>query len=361
MKKVKLLLALVIALSFTGCSKESDVEQVMDAQQEYGCNVLNVFNWGEYIGENTISNFEKMYNVKVNYSLYDSNEAMYTKLLGGSAYDILIPSDYMIERLIDENLLQPSDHNIITNIGLLDENVQKLVNEYDPNNEYSIPYFWGTVGIVYNKNNVDINELETKGYNILLDEKYKGEVFLYDSERDSFMVALKALGYSMNTENLDEINEANQWLIDLHETMDPAYVTDEVNDAMINNEKDLAVVYSGAAAYIISENEDMAFYMPKEGTNIWSDSLAIPANASCPALANEFINFMIDYDSAMDSSITVGYTSSNKAVVEELSKTDFEGNEGYNFDSTNPNNEVFKHNETLKKILSDLWIKIKVR
>ena len=357
MKKVKLLLALVIALSFTGCSKESDVEQVMDAQQEYGCNVLNVFNWGEYIGENTISNFEKMYNVKVNYSLYDSNEAMYTKLLGGSAYDILIPSDYMIERLIDENLLQPLDHNIITNIGLLDENVQKLVNEYDPNNEYSIPYFWGTVGIVYNKNNVDINELETKGYNILLDEKYKGEVFLYDSERDSFMIALKALGYSMNTEDEDQIQEAYQWLLDVNEAVDPSFVTDEVIDAMVNGEKDIAIMYSGDAAYVLSENEDMGFYLPKEGTNVWSDGMVIPSNAKCPGLANEFINYMISYDAAYDNSYTVGYTSSNAEVLEELSEEFPE--EAYVPRANYDKDEVFKHNEVLKKKLSDLWIKVK--
>ena len=362
MKKtiLKLVVALCITLSVTACSSGKETSDI-DPIEKYGCDTINVYNWGEYIGENVISNFEKQYNAKVNYSLFDSNEIMYTKLLGNNAYDVIVPSDYMIERLIEENLLQPLDYDYITNIDQLDPNVLALRDAYDKDGVYSVPYFWGSVGILYNKNNVDSAKVEELGWEILRDTTYKGKIFMYDSERDSFMVALKALGYSMNTENLDEINEANQWLIDLHETMDPAYVTDEVNDAMINNEKDLAVVYSGAAAYIISENEDMAFYMPKEGTNIWSDSLAIPANASCPALANEFINFMIDYYSAMDSSITVGYTSSNKEVVEELSKTDFEGNEGYNFDSTNPNNEVFKHNETLKKILSDLWIKIKVR
>ncbi len=362
MKKtiLKLVVALCITLSVTACSSGKETSDIHPIEK-YGSDTINVYTWGEYIGENVISNFEKQYNAKVNYSLFDSNEIMYTKLLGNNAYDVIVPSDYMIERLIEENLLQPLDYDYITNIDQLDPNVLALRDAYDKDGIYSIPYFWGSVGILYNKNNVDSAKVEELGWEILRDTTYKGKIFMYDSERDSFMVALKALGYSMNTENLDEINEANQWLIDLHETMDPAYVTDEVNDAMINNEKDLAVVYSGAAAYIISENEDMAFYMPKEGTNIWSDSLAIPANASCPALANEFINFMIDYDSAMDSSITVGYTSSNKAVVEELSKTDFEGNEGYNFDSTNPNNEVFKHNETLKKILSDLWIKIKVR
>lgn len=186
---------------------------------------------------------------------------------------------------------------------------------------------------------------------------------MYDSERDSFMVALKALGYSMNTENMDEINKAYDWLCELHDTMSPSYVTDEVTDAMINNEKDIAVVYSGDAAFIISQNDDMAYYVPKEGTNVWSDGFVIPSNAKNPKLANEFINYMISYDSAMDSSIEVGYTSANKKVVEALSADGevYSDNDAYIFDVSNTNNEVFKHNDTLKKVLSDMWVRIKVR
>ena len=364
MKKtiLKLVVALCITLSVTACSSGKETSDI-DPIEVYGCDTINVYNWGEYIGENVISNFEKQYNAKVNYSLFDSNEIMYTKLLGNNAYDVIVPSDYMIERLIEENLLQPLDYDYITNIDQLDPNVLALRDAYDKDGVYSIPYFWGSVGILYNKNNVDSAKVEELGWEILRDPTYKGKIFMYDSERDSFMVALKALGYSMNTENLDEINEANQWLIDLHETMDPAYVTDEVNDAMINNEKDIAVVYSGAAAYIISQNEDMGYYVPKEGTNVWTDSMVIPANAKNPKLANEFINFMLNYDEAMDSSITVGYTSANKKVVETLSSEGelYDGNEAYSFDASNPNNEVFKHNDTLKKVLSDMWVRIKVR
>ncbi|MDY5252452.1 MAG: ABC transporter substrate-binding protein [Erysipelotrichaceae bacterium] len=356
MKKLwKVLLASAMMLGLAGCSSSSDVEQVMDAQETYGCNVLNVYNWGEYIGENTISNFEKMYNAKVNYSLFDSNEAMYTKLLGGSAYDILIPSDYMIERLIDENLLQPIDKNIVTDFDNLYDGVKGL--PYDPDNTYSVPYFWGTVGIVYNKNNVSPEQVEKEGYNILLDEQYKGKVFLYDSERDSFMMAFKALGYSMNTEDQDEIQEAYQWLLDVNKAVDPAYVTDEVIDAMANGEKDIAIMYSGDAAYVLSENEDMAYFTPNSGTNLWSDAMVIPANAKCPGLANEFINYMLSYDAAYDNSYTVGYTSANAQVMEELSEeydpSAYIPRTGYEKD------EVFKHNEVLKKELTDLWIKVK--
>ncbi len=353
---MKKLIVLCILLTLVGCSKSDPVDK-------YGSDVLNVFNWGEYIGEDVIANFEEEYGVKVNYSLFDSNEIMYTKLLSGNTYDVIVPSDYMIERLMEEDLIQPLDYSYMTNLDDLDPEVLTLRDEYDKDGKYSIPYFWGTVGLVYNKNNVDIDKLNELGWNILKDTEYSNNIFMYDSERDSFMVALKALGYSMNTENMDEINKAYDWLCELHATMSPAYVTDEVTDAMINNEKAIAVVYSGDAAYIISQNDDMAYYVPKEGTNVWSDGFVIPSNAKNPKLANEFINYMMSYDAAMDSSIEVGYTSANNKVVEELSSDGevYSNNDAYIFDVSNPKNEVFKHNDTLKKVLSDMWVRIKVR
>ena len=343
-------------LTLVGCSKSDPVEK-------YGSDVLNVFNWGEYIGEDVIANFEEEYGVKVNYSLFESNEIMYTKLLSGNTYDVIVPSDYMIERLMEEELIQPLDYSYMTNLDDLNPEVLALRDEYDMDGVYSIPYFWGSVGLVYNKNVVSEEKLDELGWNILRDTEYSNKIFMYDSERDSFMVALKALGYSMNTENMDEINKAYDWLCELHDTMSPSYVTDEVTDAMINNEKDIAVVYSGDAAFIISQNDDMAYYVPKEGTNVWSDGFVIPANAKNPKLANEFINYMISYDSAMDSSIEVGYTSANKKVVDTLSADGevYSNNDAYIFDVSNPKNEVFKHNDTLKKVLSDMWVRIKVR
>lgn len=353
---MKKLIVLCILLTLVGCSKSDPVEK-------YGSDVLNVFNWGEYIGEDVIANFEEEYRVKVNYSLFESNEIMYTKLLSGNTYDVIVPSDYMIERLMEEELIQPLDYSYMTNLDDLNPEVLALRDEYDTDGKYSIPYFWGSVGLVYNKNVVSEEKLDELGWNILRDTEYSNKIFMYDSERDSFMVALKALGYSMNTEDMDEINEAYEWLCELHDTMNPAYVTDEVTDAMINNEKDIAVVYSGDAAYIISQNDNMAYYVPKEGTNVWSDGFVIPSNAKNPKLANEFINYMMSYDSAMDSSIEVGYTSANKKVVETLSSDGevYSNNDAYIFDVSNPKNEVFKHNDTLKKVLSDMWVRIKVR
>ena len=353
---MKKLIVLCILLTLVGCSTSDPVEK-------YGSDVLNVFNWGEYIGEDVIANFEEEYGVKVNYSLFESNEIMYTKLLSGNNYDVIVPSDYMIERLMEEELIQPLDYSYMTNLDDLNPEVLALRDEYDKDGVYSIPYFWGSVGLVYNKNVVSEEKLDELGWNILRDTEYSNKIFMYDSERDSFMVALKALGYSMNTEDMNEINKAYDWLCELHDTMSPSYVTDEVTDAMINNEKDIAVVYSGDAAFIISQNDDMAYYVPKEGTNVWSDGFVIPSNAKNPKLANEFINYMISYDSAMDSSIEVGYTSANKKVVEALSADGevYSNNDAYIFDVSNTNNEVFKHNDTLKKVLSDMWVRIKVR
>ena len=183
---------------------------------------------------------------------------------------------------------------------------------YDPENEYSVPYFWGTVGIVYDKNKVDLEDLEKEGFNIFLDEKYKGDVYLYDSERDSFMMALKALGYSMNTENEQELQEAYDWLVQCVETMDTEIVTDEIIDNMAQGRKALGLIYSGDASYVMAENPDMGYYMPESGTNLWSDAMVIPKNAKNPELAHAFINYASEYDGAYDNSSYVGYTSQTR-------------------------------------------------
>lgn len=292
--------------------------------------------------------------------IFDSNEQMYIKVANNESYDILVPSDYMIQRLIEEDLLQKLDKTRLDCMDKLCDAVKGL--PYDPENEYSVPYFWGTVGIVYDKTKVSIEDLEKEGYNIFLDQKYKGDVYLYDSERDSFMMALKALGYSMNTENEAEIQEAYQWLVDCVETMDTEIVTDEIIDNMAQGRKALGLVYSGDAAYIMAENENMGFYMPEGGTNLWSDAMVIPKNAQNPELAHEFINFASDYDGAYDNSSYVGYTSPNEEVMEDLSGPggDFEGINAYTPRTDNPNDEVFVYNENTKKVMSELWSKVKI-
>ena len=355
-KLVAVLVAAMVLL--TGCGGGSAASGE-DAVEKYGSDTLKVYNWGEYVGENVISDFEKEFGVTVVYEVFDSNEMMYKKLQAGDKYDVLVPSDYMIERLIKENMLQTLDLSLIPNISELADGVKNL--PYDPDNTYSVPYFWGSVGIVYNQNNVDAADLENEGWDILKDTKYKGQIYMYDSERDSFMVALKALGYSMNTDNEEEIQEAYQWLLEQRKTMDPAYVADEVIDGMINGNKDMAVVYSGDAATILEENEDMRFYLPNEGTNLWSDAMVIPANAENPKLAHEFINYILTYDASYDNSETVGYTSSNQQVVDELSGEDgyFAENEAYIPRSGYDKDEVFEDNLVLKERLTQLWIKVK--
>lgn len=329
--------------------------------QPYAGQTLHVYNWGEYTGENIISGFEELTGAKVIMDNFDSNEQMYIKVANGDAYDVLVPSDYMIQRMMQEKMLQKLEPETRKEcLGELVDAIKGL--PYDPKNEYSIPYFWGTVGIVYDKTKVSEEDLEKDGWDIFLDQKFKGDIYLYDSERDSFMMALKALGYSMNTTSQDELNAAYNWLIQCVQTMDPEIVTDEIIDNMAQARKALGLIYSGDAAYVMSENENMGFYMPKSGTNLWSDAMVIPKNAKNPKLANEFIRYITSYDAAMDNSSYVGYTSPNKEVTEELGGKggDYDGINAYTPRAGYDKDEVFQYDETTRKIIANLWSRVKV-
>ena len=319
---------------------------------------LHIYNVGEYIGENIIADFEKETGAKVVLDLFDSNEQMYIKVANGESYDILVPSDYMIQRLIEEKLVQPLDYTLLDCMDLLNDEVKDL--DYDPGNVYSVPYFWGTVGIVYDKTKVSEDNLKAEGFNIFKDEKYKGDIYLYDSERDSFMMALKALGYSMNTSNETELKEAYNWLVECVETMSPEIVTDEIIDNMAQARKALGLIYSGDATYVMSENENMGFFLPEEGTNLWCDAMVIPSNAQNVELAHEFMNFISRYDKAYDNSSYVGYTSPNVEVMDELSESDFAGINAYIPRSDNANDEIFHYDEATRKIISNYWSKVKI-
>lgn len=321
---------------------------------------LYLYNWGEYTGENIIRDFEEETGATVVQESFDSNEQMYIKVANQEPYDVLVPSDYMIERLIEEDLLQKLDKSKLTCMDKLADAVKGL--PYDPKNEYSVPYFWGTVGIVYDKTKVEVRDLEAEGFGIFLDEKYKGEVYLYDSERDSFMMALKALGYSMNTTNEKEIQDAYNWLVQCVETMDAEIVTDEIIDNMAQGRKALGNMYSGDATYVMEENENMGYYMPETGTNLWSDAMVIPKNAKNPELAHAFINYASDYEGAYDNSSYVGYTSANQEVMDDIygEGGDYEGIEAYIPRIDNPEDEVFVYNEDTKKIMGDLWSRVKI-
>lgn len=329
--------------------------------QPYAGQTLHVYNWGEYTGENIISGFEELTGAKVIMDNFDSNEQMYIKVANGDAYDVLVPSDYMIQRMMQEKMLQKLEPE--TRKECLSELTDAIKGlPYDPKNEYSIPYFWGTVGIVYDKTKVSKEDLENEGWNIFLDQKYKGDIYLYDSERDSFMMALKALGYSMNTTSEEELNEAYNWLVNCVQTMDPEIVTDEIIDNMAQARKALGLIYSGDAAYVMTENDKMGFYMPKSGTNLWSDAMVIPKNAKNPKLANEFVRYITSYDAAMDNSSYVGYTSPNKEVMEELGGKggDYDGINAYTPRAGYDKDEVFQYDEATRKIIADLWSRVKV-
>ena len=321
---------------------------------------LRIYNWGEYVGEHIIQDFEKETGAKVMLENFDSNEQMYIKVANKEAYDILVPSDYMIERLISEGYLQKLDKSKLTCLDKLNKAVKGL--PYDPKNEYSVPYFWGTVGIVYDKTKVSEEDLKKEGYNIFLDQKYKGDIYLYDSERDSFMMALKSLGYSMNTSDQGEIDKAYQWLLKCVGTMKPEIVTDEIIDNMAQARKALGLIYSGDATYVMAENPKMGYYLPDSGTNQWSDAMVIPKNAKNVDLAHAFINYASDYDGAYDNSSYVGYTSANKKVMEDLHGKggEFEGIDAYIPRTDNKKDEVFEYNEKTKKIISNLWSKVKI-
>ncbi len=324
-----------------------------------GKHVLKVYNAGEYMDLSLLEQFEEEYNCTVVYETFESNEMMYTKLAAGETYDVLIPSDYMIERLIKEDYLQYLDWDLIPNKKNLMEDV--VNKRYDPGNRYSCPYFWGTVGILYDTTVVDPEDLDD-GWELLRNPKYNGDLYMYDSERDSFMIALKALGYSMNTTDFDEIDAAYEWLIEQRDTMAPIYAGDDVIDNMISGNKALAVVYSGDASYIISENEDLDYLTPSQGTNVWYDAMVITRDCSETDLAHAFINFMISEESALSNTAEVGYTPTVSSAFEEMKESDYAGISSYVPQIENPKNEIFGYQEPkVKQRYAELWTKVKAQ
>lgn len=349
----KLLSVLLAALLLFGCGPKGGSGDNESSE-------LYIFLPGEYISDEVINQFEDEYGVKIYITTFDSNESMYTKLLGGTAYDIIIPSDYMIERLIAEGMLQKIDKSKVPNMSLLHSQVLNM--DFDPNNDYSVPYFWGNVGICYDKTLIDSNDVETEGWNVLRNTKYAGMIYMYDSIRDAFMMAEKSLGYSMNTSSEEELNKSYEWLLDIHQNMDPAYVTDEAIDGLANGEKAMGMMYSGDAAYIMCENENMDYWAPTEGTNYFVDAMVIHKDAKNVENAYKFMNFIIDYDPQYENSTFVGYSSVNAEVLKDLAAPggDFEGIGAYIPREMNANDEVFHSNEEVMKIIAELWSKVKI-
>lgn len=343
-KLLKGALALTLAGTLAGCGSSDSRDK----------QTLTVFNWGEYVDSSVIDAFEEEFNCKVVYETFDSNEMMYTKFMGGNHYDVMVPSEYMIERMIKEDLLQEVDTDKITNMGSIDPSL--LNQPFDPDNKYWVPYFYGNVGIVYDKTVVDDKDLEA-GWNVLRNKKYKGNIYMYDSERDSFMVALKALGYSMNSTDEKELDEAYKWLVEQKSEMDPVYVGDESIDTMKSGEMAMAVMYSGDAAAVMAENEDMDFFMPEEGTNIWFDGFVISKDCKVPDLANEFINYMISDDNALLNTQSVGYLTANQHAAKIAAKEDYKGISAYSI-RMGEKDEIFAYQSAeVKEMFNSRWTK----
>lgn len=269
-----------------------------------------VYNWGEYIDPEIIDLFEEETGIDVIYEEFETNEIMYPKIQSGAiAYDVVCPSDYMIQRMIENDLLAEINYDHIPNLKYIGDNYMKMSRQFDPENKYSVPYLWGTVGILYNKKMVDE---PVDSWGILWDKKYEDSILMQDSVRDAFAVALKYLGYSLNSTDLDELEAAKNLLIE-QKPLVQAYVIDQVRDKMIGGEAALGVIYSGEALYCQQENPDLDYVIPKEGTNIWIDSLVIPKNAKNVENAEAFINFLCRPDIAKMNFDYITYSIPNTA------------------------------------------------
>lgn len=344
-KKITLLLLVPIILisMLTGCSKSNSEKTV-----------LHLFNAGDYIDEELLTKFKKETGIEVSMDIFETNEMMYQKVKSGDAgYDLIIPSDYMIEKMTKEGLLQKIDFSKVPNYKNIDDKYKNL--SYDPKNEYSVPYFWGTLGIMYNKNLV---KEPVTSWNILWDEKYKGKILMLDSVRDSMAVALADLGYSINTTNTDELNKAKDLLIKQRPLV-KAYVGDEVKELMVREEAALALMYSGDYLTVKGENENLEYCIPEEGTNKWFDAMVIPKSAKNKEAAEKFINFMLDPENAKQNADAVTYATPNKEAMNLLEDNIKNNKLAYPDKSILDKCEVFKDlGENIKKY-DDVWFQVK--
>ena len=272
---------------------------------------LTIYNWGEYIDPDLIDAFEEETGIHVIYETFDSNEAMYTKVQqGGSSYDIAVPSEYMIETMIEDDMLIELDHSLLPNLKNIDPYFLDL--PFDPGNKYSIPYFWGTVGIVYNPNMVP-DDLTFDSWEDLWDERLQGKVFLVDGSREVMGMGLNSLGYSLNLKDNKALREATDKLVKLVPNV-KAIIGDEITPLMINNEATVALTWSGQAADMMWENEELDFAVPKEGSNLWFDNMVIPKTSQNIEGAHAFINFMLDAENGAQNTDYVGYSTPNAAA-----------------------------------------------
>ena len=319
---------------------------------------LVVYNWGEYIDPEVLTMFEEETGIDIVYEEFETNEILYPKISSGAiAYDVICPSDYMIQRMIENDLLSEINFDNIPNLKNIGKQYLERSRQFDPENKYSVPYCWGTVGILYNKMMVDE---PVDSWSILWDPKYKDNILMQDSVRDAFGVTLKYLGYSLNSIDLDELTEAKNLLIE-QKPLVQAYVIDQVRDKMIGNEAALGVIYSGEAIYTQKENSNLEYVIPKEGSNIWIDSWVIPKNAEHKENAEKFINFLCRPDIALMNFEYITYSTPNEAARELIEDESIRNSEiAFPDLSKYDNLETFQYLGTeADQVYGDLWNKVK--
>lgn len=349
------------ALPLTASAAEAQKEETPDAPKT-GV-TINVYNWGEYISNGvngTIDvnrEFTKKTGIQVNYTTFDSNESLYSKLAsGGASYDVIVPSDYMVSKLKDEGLIERLDFNNIPNFKYID---QKFRNPaYDKTNAYSVPYTWGVVGIFYNKKYV---KETVDSWKILWDKKYAGKILMFDNPRDSFGIAQKILGYSFNTTNASEWEKAAN-LLKQQKPLVQAYVMDQIFDKMSSGEAWLAPYYAGDAATLVEDNPDIGFAIPtKEGTNFFVDALCVPTSAQHKKEAEAYINFLCNPEIAAANVDYIGYSTPETAAKKLLPE------ETVNNPIYYPDESILKKSETFVNLPEDtnmlidtLWAEVKM-
>ncbi len=319
--------------------------------------VLTFYNWGDYIDPDLLDRFEEETGYSVIYETFDSNEAMFTKVQqGGTQYDVLVPSEYMIESMIDADLLQPIDYTQLPNFQYLDERF--IDQPFDPENEYSIPYFWGTLGILYNTKYIDASQVET--WDDLWNPEFASSIMIYDGAREVLGIGLQSLGYSLNETDDDKLIEAAAKM----KTLMPniiALVADEIKMHINQEEAPIGITFSGEAATAMWENEDLAYHVPEEGSNLWFDNLVIPANSKNAEGAHALINFLLDPEIAAINAEYVGYATPNAAAI-DLMDPEITSDEAFY-----PSDEVMSHLEVYRDLgqekliqYNDLYLQVKI-
>ncbi len=345
MKKIALLLSLLLALScFSGFALAEDVE-------------LTVFNWFDYIDPATIEMFEEETGISVQYVNFTTNEEMYTKLeAGAGSYDVIFPSEYMIERMVKHDMLAELDLSAMPNFANIMDSLKNP--SYDPGNAHSVPYMWGTLGYVYN---TEMIPEELTSWSALFDEKYAGQILMMNSMRDTIGLALKYLGYSMNTRDEAELNAAKDLLVEQKQKhIEAGYLLDEIKDKMIGGEAAIGVVYSGDAQYAIDGNPILKYVIPEEGSNIWVDGMCVPKDSKHIAEAQQFIDFMCREDVAAMNFDYIRYCSPIQSVADNLSP------EEAAMPALNPSNEVaasceyFNDVEDAMSLYENVWMEVRL-